>query len=253
MKTQKRNRNRQLYGACLSIIIFAVFSSLPVLGNSYFRLNSDTGEHVALSKNNLSTANFAAKNDRGITVARSPLISKHSNRHFARLSSLRHPATIYSKRKVKKTISLRRSGKIHINTRKRLLDAASPLPNKLFALLGNSVQMEALHFRPNALLPAKANWKDGIDSIIQPYINGTEEYDSVLVVGYTDNTGSAQGNLQLSAERAKKIAAYLAQKGIPEDRIHIVAVGEHCPVASNKNSIGRNANRRVEINFLKGT
>lgn len=134
-----------------------------------------------------------------------------------------------------------------------MTDAANPSPNNLFALLGNTVQMEALHFRPNTLLPAKVNWKDGIDSIIQPYINGTEEYDSVLVVGYTDNTGSIQGNLQLSAERAKRIAAYLAQKGIPDDRIHIVAVGEHYPVASNKTSIGRNANRRVEINFLKGS
>lgn len=129
----------------------------------------------------------------------------------------------------------------------------SPPDKQFFSILGNAVKMEALQFATNAALPAANGWANNLDSLLQPYIDGTEEYDSILVVGFTDNTGSKKNNLRLSAKRAANIAAYLTSHGIPENRIHIAALGEAYPSASNNTREGRESNRRVEINFLKSS
>jgi outer membrane protein OmpA-like peptidoglycan-associated protein len=74
----------------------------------------------------------------------------------------------------------------------------------------------------------------------------------VEVTGYTDATGSAAINTQLSEDRAKAVIAFLMQQGNVPIR-HIVApgaMGEYAPAATNETKAGRAENRRVDVKVL---
>jgi len=67
------------------------------------------------------------------------------------------------------------------------------------------------------------------------------------IVGHTDSTGDAELNKGLSLERANAIKAALVQRGIADQRLIALGVGEEQPVASNSTPSGRALNRRVEL------
>ncbi len=69
----------------------------------------------------------------------------------------------------------------------------------------------------------------------------------VEIIGYSDATGSAAYNQQLTEQRAQSVAAQFIALGISEDRLSVQGLGEANPVASNDTRQGREANRRVEI------
>ena len=76
-----------------------------------------------------------------------------------------------------------------------------------------------------------------------------EEYDktAVVVQGHTDSTGSDEHNQALSERRAESVARELRQRGVSDERIATLGMGEGYPVASNASENGRQLNRRVEI------
>lgn len=67
----------------------------------------------------------------------------------------------------------------------------------------------------------------------------------VAVKGYTDSTGSAAFNQQLSQKRAESVKQALLEAGIEESRVTSEGLGEQDPVADNNTAEGRKANRRV--------
>ncbi len=71
----------------------------------------------------------------------------------------------------------------------------------------------------------------------------------ILVEGFTDSTGTASYNLDLSTRRANSVRDALMQMGITSDRIAARGLGKDYPVADNGTSSGRQLNRRVEIIF----
>ncbi len=71
----------------------------------------------------------------------------------------------------------------------------------------------------------------------------------VRIEGYTDNTGSAEFNLELSRARAQSVADLLQDLGISAERVEVVGHGIDFPVAENASARGRAQNRRVEIVF----
>ena len=73
--------------------------------------------------------------------------------------------------------------------------------------------------------------------------------NGVDIVGYTDSTGSLQLNQDLSNRRARSVAAYLENNGVPGSRISSYGAGPSQPIASNATASGRALNRRVEINL----
>jgi len=83
---------------------------------------------------------------------------------------------------------------------------------------------------------------DEVASSIQQYPNTV-----VRVEGHTDSTGSAAYNQQLSVNRAQSVVSYLAQHGVPYDRLKAVGYGMTRPITSNATAAGRAQNRRVEI------
>ncbi|MFN4058134.1 MAG: OmpA family protein [Roseinatronobacter sp.] len=69
----------------------------------------------------------------------------------------------------------------------------------------------------------------------------------VIVVGHTDNVGSAAYNQGLSERRAASVAAILRSEGVAANRIQTIGRGLTQPIASNDTAQGRQQNRRVEI------
>jgi outer membrane protein OmpA-like peptidoglycan-associated protein len=68
------------------------------------------------------------------------------------------------------------------------------------------------------------------------------------VQGFTDSTGSASANLELSRKRADAVVRYLTSKhNIPLRRISMLGLGEDDPNADNKSRAGRKQARRVEV------
>ncbi len=77
-------------------------------------------------------------------------------------------------------------------------------------------------------------------------------YDfKIDILGYTDNTGSDDYNLDLSLKRAESIANYLTKHDIEEDRIRTFGFGKKDPISDNSEMEGRAKNRRVVMRFYK--
>lgn len=71
------------------------------------------------------------------------------------------------------------------------------------------------------------------------------------VEGYTDSTGPADYNYQLSQRRADAVIQYLAQKySVPAHKIFLIGLGKDNPVAQNTNASGRAKNRRVDVRLM---
>lgn len=70
---------------------------------------------------------------------------------------------------------------------------------------------------------------------------------TVMVEGFTDSTGTASHNKDLSERRAASVAQALTSLGVPRERVAMRGYGEAFPVASNDSASNRQLNRRVEI------
>ncbi|MEJ2055120.1 MAG: OmpA family protein [Calditrichaceae bacterium] len=69
--------------------------------------------------------------------------------------------------------------------------------------------------------------------------------------GYTDNTGSYQGNVNISRRRAESVKAYLVLNGIYPTRLIVKGMGPENPIAPNTTAEGRAKNRRIEFYRVK--
>ncbi|MGB3808037.1 MAG: OmpA family protein, partial [Erythrobacter sp.] len=74
----------------------------------------------------------------------------------------------------------------------------------------------------------------------------------LLVVGYTDSTGSYEINQELSERRAGRVTNYLQQQcgWKPWRMLTPTGMAEADPVADNTTAYGKAQNRRVAVNVL---
>lgn len=70
---------------------------------------------------------------------------------------------------------------------------------------------------------------------------------NIMVVGYTDNTGSDTYNMNLSVRRAAAVKSSIVANGVSGSRLTTQGKGETEPIADNSTEAGRTQNRRVEI------
>jgi outer membrane protein OmpA-like peptidoglycan-associated protein len=94
-----------------------------------------------------------------------------------------------------------------------------------------------------------ATIKPGFQSTMDKLADVVVRYGktTLVVVGHTDNVGTAGYNQRLSERRANSVAQYLESHRVNAMRLAISGKGESEPVASNSTETGRQANRRVEI------
>jgi outer membrane protein OmpA-like peptidoglycan-associated protein len=69
----------------------------------------------------------------------------------------------------------------------------------------------------------------------------------VKIGGYTDNTGDAANNVELSRARANSVRGELIALGVGADRLEAEGYGQAHPVASNETEAGRAKNRRIAM------
>ena len=69
----------------------------------------------------------------------------------------------------------------------------------------------------------------------------------VNVAGHTDSTGSDEYNMSLSQARANSVAQYFASQQVLSQRLIVQGFGESRPISDNSTDMGRQQNRRVEI------
>ena len=87
-----------------------------------------------------------------------------------------------------------------------------------------------------------------IAEVLAPFPN------PVQVEGHTDSvpisTDRFPSNWELSAARAASVVRLFSENGIDPERLAVMGMGEHQPVADNATAQGRNRNRRVLVVVL---
>ena len=80
-----------------------------------------------------------------------------------------------------------------------------------------------------------------------------KNYDDVRVEigGHTNARQPHEWCDSLSTLRAKAVAEYLFEQGVPKSQVEYKGYGKRKPIASNKTLEGRNRNQRVEIKILE--
>lgn len=86
---------------------------------------------------------------------------------------------------------------------------------------------------------------NSVAKVLKKYSNST-----VMVMGYTDSTGTVAYNQSLSQQRAQSVASYLMGQGVKSSRFEVMGMGISNPIASNATAEGRAQNRRVEIKII---
>lgn len=69
----------------------------------------------------------------------------------------------------------------------------------------------------------------------------------IEIAGHTDSVGKDSSNQRLSELRAKSVATYLVNQGIPASRLMSKGYGESRPIADNETPEGKSKNRRIEF------
>jgi outer membrane protein OmpA-like peptidoglycan-associated protein len=96
----------------------------------------------------------------------------------------------------------------------------------------------------------KSELDDDAKASIGNLMRNIEGYPNFVieVQGFTDKTGNAKYNLNLSESRADSVVRYLnTTYDVPLRSIHKLGVGSADPTADNSTREGRKLNRRVEI------
>jgi chemotaxis protein MotB len=80
--------------------------------------------------------------------------------------------------------------------------------------------------------------------------------NAIRVEGHTDDrpirTAAFPSNWELSAARAASVVHLFMDRGVAAERLAVMGFGQYRPAASNANTGGRNANRRVAVVILGG-
>ncbi|MBL0715033.1 MAG: AAA family ATPase [Desulfosarcina sp.] len=73
----------------------------------------------------------------------------------------------------------------------------------------------------------------------------------IRITGYTDAVGNLHYNFKVSEFRANIVRSFLVGKGIAPGRLESRGLGPANPIASNDTLVGRQLNRRVEIEMVE--
>ncbi len=76
---------------------------------------------------------------------------------------------------------------------------------------------------------------------------------SIYVYGYTDDSGTKEDNLELSASRARAVRTALVKAGVDQSLISTKGFGKSKLLVRDSNAKARAANRRVEIGIVYAT
>lgn len=110
----------------------------------------------------------------------------------------------------------------------------------------NVVRLDGANFATSSAKLAKSG-----NVKLDEVVNAARQYPDAKfdVSGHTDNRGKKVVNQKLSEKRAASVKLYLVNHGVAADRISTAGYGDTQPIADNKTSAGRAANRRVDVRY----
>jgi type IX secretion system PorP/SprF family membrane protein len=106
-------------------------------------------------------------------------------------------------------------------------------------------QNKRLYFEPNHNAVEDAAQKDFLQDLAAFLMQ--HPGITLRIVGHTDDTGTAEDNIELSFRRAQVIAELLMEAGIQGERLVVEGQGSFNPLVPNSSPENRALNRRVEI------
>lgn len=113
---------------------------------------------------------------------------------------------------------------------------------------GEAIVLDGVNFATGSANLTE-NSKTILDKVVRTM---TKNPDLELEVrGFTDNTGSYNGNMKISQRRADSVKNYLVGMGIGSNRIATQGFGPENPIAPNDTREGRAQNRRIEFFRVK--
>ncbi|MDX9847539.1 MAG: OmpA family protein [Tenuifilaceae bacterium] len=113
--------------------------------------------------------------------------------------------------------------------------------------VGQSVDIQDIYFETGraGLMPQSFRSLNALIEFLKEYPNVRVE-----IGGHTDNVGSAAVNQKVSEDRARSVAQYVIDQGIPAERVVSKGYGFSKPKASNRTAEGRAQNRRVDFTII---
>jgi phosphate transport system substrate-binding protein len=126
------------------------------------------------------------------------------------------------------------------------IKASEKMPPEYARIVGESQGRLSVNFRfrPGSTeIDAKAI-RD-MDRVVKFLAGPDNRNKQVYLLGFSDSSGAADANLQLSQERAEEVARQMTLRGVPVAAV--LGLGDAMPVASNSTKAGQEKNRRVEV------
>ncbi len=112
---------------------------------------------------------------------------------------------------------------------------------------GQTIQIDELYFKSDSFAITPPSYP-----VLEEVFEFLSSNPDVVVEigGHTNDIPSPDYCDRLSTQRARAVADYLLNKGIPKNRIQYKGYGKRHPVVSNATMAGRRKNQRVEIKIL---
>ena len=112
---------------------------------------------------------------------------------------------------------------------------------------GQTIEIENLYFKADEHIINEESYRV-LDEVFD-FLKANEDI-TIEIGGHTNGTPSHDYCDRLSTDRAREVAQYLVDEGIPPDRLTYKGYGKRKAIASNLTKEGRKKNQRVEIKIL---
>jgi len=113
--------------------------------------------------------------------------------------------------------------------------------------LGQTIRVDKLYFEADSATIRPTSF-----AVLEEIYEFLKNNDKVIIEvgGHTNSLPEEEYCDRLSTSRAKNVAQYLYDRGIPQSRISYKGYGKRQPVATNQTVDGRKKNQRVEIKIV---
>lgn len=127
--------------------------------------------------------------------------------------------------------------------------APAPAPTPAAVVVkGDSVQIPGeIVFDTNSASFKAGSGSDAVIDQLKAFMDQNPKVTQLRIEGHTDNTGTPEGNITLSGQRALTVKNAAIAKGVKKERLLAVGFGQTKPLADNSTEEGRAKNRRTEF------
>ncbi|MEO6692178.1 MAG: OmpA family protein, partial [Saprospiraceae bacterium] len=131
-----------------------------------------------------------------------------------------------------------------------IIDAPKVIPelDRTKLIVGQTLRINQLYFTADSSVVSNDSYS--VLNEIYEFLKSNKEI-IVEIGGHTNGIPPHEYCDKLSSARAKNVANYLYEKGIPVSQINFRGYGKRNPIASNETQNGRIMNQRVELKILE--